>query len=540
MMSHHEPQSDADSVDAYMQQFARASLGDAKPLPDPTVIWWKAQRLRRVDAERRLASPVDIGELVLFGLGSVGTLLLLAMLWRTAASSRDPWISVGSVVAITVLVLASGLASSSWSRLPRTFVALFVACIVPAVAPAGQATSVVRQLPPPTGPFQIGRVTAHWSDTSRAEPLAVDRGPRELMVDIWYPADMGGGIPAGYFDSSAFEEAQSADRLRGLLRSAYESIRGGHVRTHAVEGVPLARSVRRAPVLIFSHGGGEARETYSAQLEDLASHGYVVAAISHTYEAVLTVFPDGRRVPLTPKRWPRPATTAIEGLPPSQEANPDRLRWWANDIRFVLDQLTKVDGQSSGSPFVGRLDLSRVGVFGHSAGGQAAAHACQIEPRLRACLNQDGLSAFAPYYPNDGWGMDQAFMLIVRNTPRELPTKEELASLGMTLTQAKDLLSRLDARQDATLRNTGRGAYRVLLEAAATTHADFTDLPFLQSTLPAETEIRARIIGTVRSVTRAFFDKTLKRLEVPFLDGHVATAFVEGVQKFEPANRPKR
>ena len=111
--------------------------------------------------------------------------------------------------------------------------------------------------------------------------------------------------------------------------------------------------------------------------------------------------------------------------------------------------------------------------------------------------------------------------------------------MGMTLTQAKDLLSRLDARQDATLRNTGRGAYRVLLEAAATTHADFTDLPFLQSTTPAETETRARIIGTVRSITRAFFDKTLKGLEVPFLDGHVATAFVEGVQKFEPANRPR-
>jgi len=58
----------------------------------------------------------------------------------------------------------------------------------------------------------------------------------------------------------------------------------------------------------------------------------------------------------------------------------------------------------------------------------------------------------------------------------------------------------------------GRGAYRLLLEAVATTHADFTDLLFLQSTTPAETETRARIIGTVRSVTRAFFDKTLKRI----------------------------
>src|SRR5687767_7110381 len=110
MTSHQEPQPDADGVDVYMQQFARASSGDATPLPDPTVIWWKAQRLRREDAERRWASPLDIGECVLIGLGAVGTLLLLAMLWGTAASQRDPWISVSSILAITVLVLAAQLA----------------------------------------------------------------------------------------------------------------------------------------------------------------------------------------------------------------------------------------------------------------------------------------------------------------------------------------------------------------------------------------------------------------------------------------------
>jgi predicted dienelactone hydrolase len=37
-------------------------------------------------------------------------------------------------------------------------------------------------------------------------------------------------------------------------------------------------------VLIFSPGGGMGREVYAAQPEDLASHGYVAAAISHPYE----------------------------------------------------------------------------------------------------------------------------------------------------------------------------------------------------------------------------------------------------------------
>jgi predicted dienelactone hydrolase len=362
------------------------------------------------------------------------------------------------------------------------------------------------------------------------------------MVDVWYPTDSAAGALAGYFNASAFEDAVSADRLRGYLRAAYDTVREDRVHTHAMEGVPFARSLRRAPVLIFSHGGGEAREVYSAQFEDLVSHGYVVAAISHTYEAVVTTFPDGRHVPLAPKRWPRPTASGIEGLPPSQEANPDRLRWWADDIRFVLDELTKAnETRPAAFPFTQRLDLTRVGAFGHSAGGQAAAHACQIERRLQACLNQDGLSGAAPYYLDSrGWGMDQAFMLIVRNTPRELPTNEELAAMKMTLAQARDLRAKLDARQDATLRNTGRGAYRVLIEAGRTTHADFGDLPFLQSTTSLEAESHWRMLESVRIVTRAFFDKALKGSEAALLEGRSLPAFVEDVQKFEPSKRLPR
>ena len=407
--------------------------------------------------------------------------------------------------------------------------------------------SVVHELPAPTGHFQVGRVTAHWTDTSRTEPASVGGGSRELRVDIWYPADATTNDdfpPAPYIDPSAFNQPESAKRLQGLLQSAYDAIREGRVRTHAREGIPFARSVHRAPVLIFSHGGGEARETYTAQLEDLASHGYVVAAISHTYESVLTMFPDKRHALLIPRRWPRPTTSVIDGVPPSEEANQDRLRWWADDIRFVLDQLT--GARAKEAPFAGRLDLKRIGAFGHSAGGQAAATACQLEPRLRACLNQDGLSAMAPYYlDSKGWGMDQAFMLIVRNPPREELKDEELAAMKMTRSQIDFVLARLDARQAAALFNTGGGGWRVLIEAGpgTTTHADFTDLPLLQSTTDAEAETRARMLGTVRLLTRAFFDKTLKNSNHALdslHDGRVKTPFVERIQKFEPRKRSKR
>jgi hypothetical protein len=384
----------------------------------------------------------------------------------------------------------------------------------------------------------VGRVTVHWSDRSRVEPLELDRGPRELMVDVWYPADAAAGPVAEYLDSSAFDQPRSTEALKGLLRTAYDAVKSGRVRTHTIQDAAFVRSLKRSPVLIFSHGGGEARETYTAQLEDVASHGYVVAAITHTYESVLAVFPDGRHVVFA-RNWPPPTVSSIQGLPPSEEANPDRLRWWADDIRFVLNELTR-ENRAGSLPFAGRLNLARVGAFGHSAGGQAAAHACQIDQRLRGCLNQDGLSSYAPYYLDArGWGMDQVFLLMVRAPRKDPPTDQELAAMKMTRKQAEEILSRLKARQDATLRNTGKGSYRVVFESESTTHADFGDLPLLQSRDHAEAATRARVLGVVRSYTREFFDKTLKGTKAPLLDNKIRSEFVEAIESFPPAKRPR-
>jgi predicted dienelactone hydrolase len=514
-----------------MHQFAEMPVAAGTVRADATLIWWKAQRLRETDVQRRLVRPIVIGEIVQLACGTAGTLSIAALLW-TPTTGQNLWVILPMLVLTAALIVALALTLWTGRWVWRTIAVVLVAVLVPELGHAGQGASPIRELPRPTGTFPVGRVTVHVSDSTRHEPVSLGGGPRELMVDVWYPAERAGGTPAPYFDPRSFSDAASADRLRGLLRSAYDDIREGRVRTHAKQRVPFARSVRRAPLLIFSHGGGEARETYSGQLEDLASHGFVVAAISHTYDAVLTILPDGRHIRLAPGRWPRPTNSAIAGLPPSEEASQDRLQWWANDIRLVIDELAKVDNS--------RQAVLPFGAFGHSAGGQAAAHACQIEPRLRACLNQDGLSAFAPYYLDSrGWGMNQSFMLIVRNTPREQPSDEELAAMRMTREQAQQLLVKLEARQDASLRLTGGGAYRVLIDAANTTHADFGDLPFLQSATSREAELRAQILESIRTTTRAFFDKVLQGLRPPLLEGGTGLlTFVEAVQTFEPARPP--
>jgi predicted dienelactone hydrolase len=396
----------------------------------------------------------------------------------------------------------------------------------------GQSSGAgMGRLPAPTGHFGIGRVTVRWTDESRVEPLSPKSDPRELMVDIWYPADSSGGPPAEYLDVAGFERALGADALRKRLRGAYEAITTGTARTHAVAGAPFAHPIKRSPVLIFSPGGGMARELYASQLDDLASHGYIVAAISHTYDAFATIFPDGTGIVSDSKRWP--AQPSFEG-----KANLNQLDWHADDIRFVLDRLSRLNESAVPSlPFAGHLDLGRVGAFGHSFGGVAAAHACQGDQRIKACLDQDGENGMTPFYLDArGRGMEQPFMFIERASRTNPATDEELAEMKVTRSRLKEIIAGLNAYRDRVLESTGT-TWHVILQSSATTHMDFSDLPILSASTVAEADTHNRVMAVVRDYTRAFFDKYLKGVKKPLLDGKARGEFVEVVERLGPAKQ---
>ena len=393
--------------------------------------------------------------------------------------------------------------------------------------------SALAILPPPTGPFAVGRVTVHWADESRIEPLSPNHEAREVMVDIWYPAEPSNPVRADYVEVVAYEKAIGADGFQNFFGEASENLRHG-VKTHAFVGAPYTRSAKQSPVLIFSPGGGMVREVYAAQLEDLASHGYVVAAISHPYDAIVTIFPDGRQVAYSNKRWP--TQPSLEG-----EANLNQLEWHANDIRFVLNELTRANlAGSSGLPFAGHLDLTRVGAFGHSFGGIAAAHACQLDRRLKACLNEDGVVAKRPLFLDvRGWAMDQAFMLILHDPPTPPLTDEQVARMKMPRQRIEAIVKRLEEDQEAALRNTGKGSYRVRLRSEKTSHMDFSDLPLLGARDRADAEKCAAILATVRSYALAFFNQYLRGVNSELLNETAPrNEFVNAVQRFEPAKFP--
>jgi len=143
---------------------------------------------------------------------------------------------------------------------------------------------------------------------------------------------------------------------------------------------------------------------YSSLAEDLASHGYVVVGIDAPYRTGRIVFPDGRVVFRSRENNPELATGAE-----FSRLGERLLSAWIADMRFVLDRLAEINGHDRSGKFTGRLDLTRVGAFGHSFGGAQAAQFCHDDARCKAGVDIDG----SPVGSVIQDGLHQPFMFLL-------------------------------------------------------------------------------------------------------------------------------
>ncbi|MDR6804590.1 hypothetical protein J2Y44_001633 [Dyadobacter sp. BE32] len=350
------------------------------------------------------------------------------------------------------------------------------------------------------------------------------------MADIWYPAEQTSQALVPYLDTTAIKRALGERGLSSfLVDRGVALIRSGSIRTHARENAHFNRHLKRAPVIFFSHGMGMITQLYTAQIEDLASHGYIVVALSHPYDAWLVSFSDGRQIIFETKQRKAAGSTELEHIAYENQ----RIEWWAADIRFALDRLFAINGAkpSATTPIAGHMDLARVGAMGHSSGGRAAARACQLDPRIKSCADQDGVAMMQPFYLTaDGRGMAQTFLLFerVRNVP---PDENDAASLGMTLVALNMLVDSLRDSKKRALAATG-GSFHVLLRFDSTSHMSFSDLPLLQAESAAKAALAVQVLQTTCRYTREFFDKTLGNSASVLYDRHQASHYIDLVEYY--------
>ena len=223
---------------------------------------------------------------------------------------------------------------------------------------------------PPSGAEAVGTIQLPLFDDSRPGPSA---DGRELLLRIWYPAAPTGAEPASYFLDAREADLNAASS--GLPAGIFDLVHGW-----SILGTEPASD--RRPTLLLSTGLGVPLTFYSGIAEELGSLGYVVIGLAHPDGSGIVAYPDGTTSEVDPNVQPEESErTAI-------------VRGWADDLKFVANWLANDAAEASLDPVshavLGLVDLSRLGVFGHSFGGAAAVWAASETPLFPAAANMDG------------------------------------------------------------------------------------------------------------------------------------------------------
>jgi hypothetical protein len=357
-------------------------------------------------------------------------------------------------------------------------------------------------LPEPTGTYAVGRIREHWIDT-RAEIITADADDtRELTVYLWYPAAPNDDPTAPYVEDLAALEPVLERRARRVY---------GRVSTHATDAALVADDAVAFPLLVFSPGNDMLSAQYTALIEDLVSHGFVVAALDHPHDARAVELASGQAVAFAADSWPALPPPPANGMPDPSSAHAlfyrQRVVVRAEDVSFVIDRLTEL---ATTDPVASRVDFERIGLLGHSVGGVAAGEGCQVDPRIDACLNLDGDSGQGPFYLDDDGGFDAPYMTITKSFA---PSDEQLAAWGLTRDEWQ---ANLDAHYDTYFGSVRSISYRVVVDGAQ--HNSFSDDPFVFATLEGESnDVHDRHIELVRRYALAFFRQHLLGVSEPLL-----------------------
>lgn len=334
-------------------------------------------------------------------------------------------------------------------------------------------------LPEPTGSHRIGTLTYHWSDSARTEPASDDPyDTHQVIAQLFYPA-----APAPRAATAAYlpELDLVQQAMRSDTRSTPPEIADllsvhGCVQTSSYPRSPVTGGAAPFPVLLVSPGGNMSRHWHTALAQELASHGYLVAVMSHAFSG-LDVFPRGGLLMSSP-RWDLPDDAPESEVSRMDRELADRL---AADGSFTLDRLAELNAADPAGRFTGRLDLDRGGIIGHSRGGTTVGRACATDPRLDACVVYDNIG------PDREVAAGLALPQLVVRAPW---TEARTATLHGYLERNRTV------------------AYDVVVDGAI--HMSFTDLPFVEPARHVSAIDHAAAHRIIADVTLGFLDHHLR------------------------------
>lgn len=347
-----------------------------------------------------------------------------------------------------------------------------------------------------TGSYPVGMTFLTLTDPARQEIYSGKEEPRRFQVQVWYPANpQPGDKHAPWMDhADVFGPALS----RFFRMPSFFLDHLALVKTPAYQEAQVLGSGEKYPVIVFSHGWNGFSAQNTGQAIELASNGYVVIGMQHTYGAIVTVFPDGTIAQNNPAALPSGVSDEAYRV-----AARTLVAQWAGDISFTLDYMAGQNANPA-SKFYSALDLDRIGVFGHSTGGGAAIQFCGTDARCKAVLGMDPFMTPVSEQVLDGGVSQPAFFMFSEVWHSNAESKNNLL---------------FDRFLPHVMQNKG------VVFVTGTKHHDFSDLPML-SPIAAQLGLKGPINGPqmakiANSYLLAFFDAALKGQPSPLFDGPV-------------------
>ena len=390
-------------------------------------------------------------------------------------SAAQKWRFVPVLVFLAVLLVIAALAiparrnRESRPKKPGGAVASCVLCIlafslllVPAFVFTGYSGL------PVSGQYQVGESSAILIDSSRTDPFEQDGSFREVPVHFYFPADAAGG--------------------------------------------------ERFPLVVFSHGAFGYYQSNTSTYMELASNGYVVAALDHPHHAFFTRDTEGKTV-LADMDF---ISTAMNlNSMDDREVQYALYRDWmalrTADMNFAVDEIKTAaqTGAADESWYIsekdggaiqtvlGMTDVSRIGLMGHSMGGATAVQLGRERSDINAVIDLDG-TMLGEYL-----GVENGEML-VRDDPYTVPVLD--LNNWESYNNNEEYIARGFPYPNVEV--VGHAADGFSVGIRDSRHMDFTDLPllspFLGKMLGSGERSTEETMTIVNSLVLSFFNCYLK------------------------------
>jgi dienelactone hydrolase len=283
--------------------------------------------------QQNVKSFVRIGAFAAFILFTLVSVIRWSFRWYLLAALLLVWAALGAWSLIRRQEEKKGYGAGRSVFNAIAMLLLVVIVLTPAlVFPQYQA-------PKMTGKNAVATVNYTYTDTSRIETFTTTGENRKVNVEFWYPKDAGGPYP----------------------------------------------------LVVFSHGAIGMKISNSSTFLELASNGYVVCSIDHPYHSLFTIGTDRHPV-IVNSAFIQDVVGINSGK--YDEATIFRLQheWMALrivDIHFVLNTiLARAKDGGSGAVYQ-LIDTSKIGLMGHSLGGESVAQVARERDDIGAVINLD-------------------------------------------------------------------------------------------------------------------------------------------------------